>query len=132
MLKTTRLLPIDLYRKNMTKAPGMFIVNSESRVARGHHWFVAVHSFVPGSKKLFFDSTGNSPKHYGLQNSDYKFMRTRLQSKRSPLCWLYCIYVLYKLYHGMSIHIATKMFSKNVKQNDMLLLSKIKQLVAYI
>jgi hypothetical protein len=99
--------------------PKCFVLNTENRDHPGGHW-LGFH-FNKRGFCSFFDSYGQHPKKYGLENyhefsRGWTFNRKRIQSL-SSYCGLYCIlFLLYKCRNKEDAFF--KLFSKNYLKND--------------
>jgi hypothetical protein len=84
--------------------PSCFILNTDTSTEPGEHW-LAVY-VDQNNECYFFDSYGNSPKFFGLDNyfSQFKTLtwnKIKLQGN-SNNCGLYCIlFLLYKSHNKL-------------------------------
>jgi len=119
---------------DFNKLPLVYISNDEPRRENGgggNHWILFMLMYKRGSEKTkqiveFFDSLGESFKHYNLDippHFDHLKVienRIKLQPNYSKTCGLYCLYVLYERLKGRSMQqIVRRDFSKyNLRFND--------------
>lgn len=88
----------DLFNLNISN--GLYIVNTDERGEPGSHWCVF---YFDNHESEFFDSMGQPPEFYhayfkdylAVQKKPYKYNRTQLQSERSNICAMFCIYYCY-------------------------------------
>lgn len=93
---------------NLNISNGLYIVNTDERGEPGSHWCVF---YFDNQVSEFFDSMGHSPEFYhayfkdylAAQNKPYKYIRTQLQSERSNICAMYCIYYCYLRSRGHAL-----------------------------
>lgn len=89
--------PIDMIPTKI-KFPSCLIVNNQKSNQAGEHW-VAIY-FDENKNGVFFDSFGQSPKFYGIDNylnyhvKSYSYNKKRVQSFWSKNCGYYCILFL--------------------------------------
>lgn len=111
------------------KLPACFILNTQPSSEPGEHWL----AFYIDDKNVcdFFDSYGNSPSRFGLDNYLDKFKssywsKAKIQGMSSN-CGLYCIlFLLYKSQNRMREFYLE--FNKTAFLNDKKLIYLIKSL----
>ena len=103
------------------KYPSCFIINNQPSHMDGEHW-IAVY-FSKNKSCHFFDSYGNHPKYFDLNNYLKKFCnkifynKKQLQTNKSVYCGIYCIlYLLFKC-RGYSL----KKFLKNFNSQKIMI-----------
>jgi len=113
------------------KYPSGFILNNQKSNEPGEHW-IAIY-FDKHKKCEFFDSFGNSPNYYNLQNYLKKvskghktFNKKKLQSDYSSFCGYYCI--LFLLFKARCFSLKKFLsYFKDSHSNDILLKNLIKK-----
>ena len=104
------------------KYPCCFILNTAKRNHAGKHWL----AFYYDSNKIcnFFDSFGNSPEFFNLQNyvdsKSIKLITNKkpIQSWRSENCGYYCILFLILRSSGHSMIQFSNLFHDLEEKND--------------
>lgn len=103
-------------RNELSQQPGYYIVNNMNRGHGGEHWFALFINDNGG--KEFFDSCGKHPSYYDLIVGNRNHVTFRLQSKKSDLCWAYCLFYICNRMYGMCLKNIVSKFTRNVSQND--------------
>lgn len=114
--------------KEIKVKPTLIICNTDPSSKPGKHW---VLFYCNKDNSIdFFDSLGKKPSHYGCEFTEflqrfsncYYIVNTTIQSKRSNLCGLYC---LYYAYWKCSQKITMRKIIKNIITNKILLIKFI-------
>ena len=72
----------------------------------------------------YFDSYGLPPINLILNNFNYVYNSNQYQSYKSKACGYYCIYYIYKRYHGESYYDIIKKFSlTNLYKNQEIIIN---------
>ena len=105
----------DIIKTNKGK---FFILNLDSSQNDGTHWVC----FYNNKNKVvieYFDSYGIAPINTIIKNFNYIYNSNQYQSYQSKACGYYCIYYIYKRYHGESYYNIIKEFSlTNINNNQ--------------
>lgn len=105
----------------------LYIINSDMHFDPGKHW-ISIY-FPKDSHAEFFDSFGKCPSYYShflidflIENSPQGFIYNYkgIQYPPSPNCGLYCIYFLWERIHGITFNKFITKFSRDLKENDIL------------
>ena len=86
--------------------PKHFIVNTEESSEPGEHWLAFYYD--KNGICNFFDSYGNSPKLFNLEDyilktsNGYKFNSFKVQ-ENSKFCGIYCVCFIYFMSHGFNM-----------------------------
>ena len=98
-------LTTDIINSNPNK---FFILNLDDSTNNGIHWIC----FYYRRKKIeYFDSYGLKPPNIIAQNYSYIYNNVKYQSFSSKACGFYCLYFVYRRYHGMSYYNIVNKFS---------------------
>ena len=87
------IYPKDKIPQSLNSYPVCFIANTDVSSSRGKHWVVFYYTSQYDFE--FFDSLGHSPTFYNFPLHcivNCKFLHYPIQSHRSKLCGLYCLY----------------------------------------
>jgi hypothetical protein len=127
--KSTKNLFIGVFPRDRLpqklKYPSCFIINTDKSSQPGKHWLALYYN---GKKEAeFFDSYGNSPEFYNLQNYlsktsiKWTFNKIQVQSLTSKYCGHYCcLYLLYKS-KSLSLEEFLSKFTKSTLKNDLII-----------
>lgn len=105
------------------------IINTEPRTKEGEHWLACY--FDNNKKAYFFDSYGNNPSFYKLdeylkKNSNKIFYNSQKIQGILPYCGFYCIFYLLFIVRG-KLNDFYKPFGNNLLFNDNLILKHIEK-----
>jgi hypothetical protein len=121
------VLPIDRLPQRVVY-PSAFVINTHNHDEPGEHW-LALYYDTNGFCS-FFDSYGNPPKHFGLENfikktsQGFKYNETQIQGLTSSTCGYYCIYFILLKSRGFELVDIVNQFSNfNYKINDLKILN---------
>lgn len=104
---------IDNLPRIVRKTPTFLIMNTDVSTGPGKHW-VAI--YITENYCEFFDSAGNSPKEYGIEQflfsngSKYVYNSRRLQDYDSDTCGHFVLYYTYQRCLGKSIESIVRSF----------------------
>lgn len=106
----------------LRKFPCCFILNTAKRTHEGKHWL----AFYFDTKKrcYFFDSYGNKPDFFNLENYIKKltnkviYNKKIIQSWSSQNCGFYCVIFLILKSSNYSMKTITNQFSDICEEND--------------
>ena len=118
---------------------GSYIVNLNSSGENGSHWT----AFIKTTKEVFyFDPFGVYPVQNLMDIADKLKLQTyynmtQLQDMSSILCGYFCIAYLYFMLHNKGTMFEKcirfdKLFKKNTKQNDKLLIAYMKEILQFV
>ena len=111
------VFPRDKLPQAQFKYPYSLIMNTDTSENKGQHW-LAMH-YDTNKYCTFFDSYGNSPKFYKLDNyikqtsSDYEWNRQQIQDPFSVVCGHYCIFFILMKSRGFELNEINNLFFKN-------------------
>lgn len=112
-------LPHRLHHK-----PCLLIVNTDPIFKPGTHW-LAIHIDREG-RGTFFDSYGFPPYIPNIKRflnrmcTSWKYNHIDLQNLGSTVCGQYCVMFLLYQAHGFSLDRFCKLFTTNLRRNDIL------------
>ncbi len=102
--------------------PSFLLVNTDTSLGRGKHWIVLHFPKQPPDE--LFDPLGRSTSYYRLERylKNGRTVLDPIQSRRSRLCGLFCLYYIILRIGGHSLEdVERRFFSENLDRNDRLL-----------
>lgn len=116
-------------RPSITKYPSCFVINTQPRSKGGEHW-LAIY-FDNNENCYFFDSFGNKPSFYRLQNYILTYSKqwtynTKQLQGFEPHCGIYCIFFLLFI-SRKKLDIFFNAFTKNFIKNDKIFTNAIEK-----
>ena len=117
----------ELLNHEIQKRPSLIIANTGLSWTLGEHWTVIYYAEIGGINE-FFDSFGRHPSSCNKlfttfleqDENKYVYYSKQLQSERSGVCGLYCLFYSYYKCRGKSMHDVIKdSFTINCEMNDL-------------
>lgn len=120
----------------INRRPTFLVVNTHDRNREGEHW-IAIIIEAEDNNVSFFDSFGNPPNfvHYprsfvkilSQYGTEIRYNRNQVQDELSSTCGAHVIFFLSQRFKGLSFPEVMRLYSDNLKKNDVLVTSFVKK-----
>lgn len=128
--------PSDLLPSKVDKRPCYLVVNNHDQTREGEHWLGII---IEGEqeKSSFFDSYGHGPDYMYYPESFMTFLsrnsreichnKLQVQDDNSSTCGAHVIFFLCQRFKGLSFQEVMRLYSDNLKKNDILVSKFVKK-----
>lgn len=112
---------IDQFLNQKLVDNAVYVCNEQPSWMPGSHWFLIL---IKDSEIFYVDSFARSMEFYGIDEkikslcAPVFFLNDALQSVSSTVCGEYCLFFIFNLCRGRSLHEISNFFSSDVKVND--------------